>query len=77
MMTDAKESVPIESAILDLLCDGDGDLHVGDALTVLLHIVAGLCCQATSQRPVELATVFAMRLRQVVADQDNAERTLQ
>lgn len=77
MMTEANEPVAVESAILDLLCDEDGDLHVGDALTVLLHIVAGLCCQATSQRPVDLATVFAVRLRQVVADQDNAERTLQ
>lgn len=67
----------IEAEILDLLCDEDDDLHVGEALTVLLHVAAGLCCCATTHTPDELATEFAVKLRQLVARGTQSERLLQ
>lgn len=66
----------VESDILDLFTDETGAIHVGAALTALLHVTAGLCCQATNQTPLNLATEFAVKLRQAVAQEQAKPRYL-
>lgn len=72
----AATDMGIEGRILDLLADGDEELHIGDSLTVLLHVVASLCCQATTPEPMDLATEFGVELRQAVAREQSAPRWL-
>lgn len=50
-----------ERAILDLLSDEDDELHVGEALTTLVDVVAGICALAVC--PDDLAVEFAVKLR--------------
>ncbi|MCR5855968.1 hypothetical protein [Mesorhizobium sp. J428] len=64
-----------EAAILDILADEDDDLHIGEALTVLLNVVAGICCE--DRNPHELAIEFGVRLGRHVSDEvDRQHRVL-
>lgn len=56
----------LEQEIIDLLADDD-ELHVGESLTVLLHVVAGICALATTQTPDALAAHFGEQLQVAVA----------
>ena len=54
-----------ERAILDLLSDEDGDYHLGQALTLLLDVVAVLCLEGA--QPGHLASEFAVKMQRRVA----------
>lgn len=60
-----------EAAILDILSDEDDEFCLNDALTVLVNVAAGICCQARD--PHETAFKFGARLQQVVGRQALAE----
>ncbi|MCO5083372.1 MAG: hypothetical protein M9955_17160 [Rhizobiaceae bacterium] len=64
----------IESDILDLLADEDGELDLGNSLTALLYVTAGLCCQATEQRPADLAIEFATKLFRLIEQEQSKPR---
>lgn len=66
----------LETAVLDALADEDEDIDVGQALAVLVYVVAGLCCCGTTLSPDTLASQFAVALREQVAGHDDEPRML-
>lgn len=66
----------IEEAVLTLFTDEDGELHVGQTLTTLLNVVAGVCCQAKYRHPADLATEFGTKLHVAVMSEQPATRLL-
>ena len=65
-----------EAAVLTVLGDEDGDIDISEALPVLLYVVAGLCCCATTETPSSLAATFAETLEEQVAGRDEQPRRL-
>lgn len=74
-MNAPETAITAEDEVMDLFTDEDGDVNVGEALTVLVHVVAGLCCISDTP-PVALAGEFAETLGQLVAAETNG-RVLQ
>jgi hypothetical protein len=69
------EQISVETAILDLLCDEDGELNVGEALTPLLYVVCGLC--NLDEAPDEIAAEFGAVLLRTVRENGLTARRLQ